>query len=144
MHTPTPDDTEALLARATELRNSTERRYQAILEQEERRRREHEAHMAEMDAILAQTRATRARLDALHAQVTDPDAYTTTIAQARRMAERETHPSWFQAAYADLAQRMARLDTRVEELEASMSLRHTKMEMIIAHLVADEGQDRTD
>ena len=32
------------------------------------------------------------------------------------MTEREKHPTWFQAAYADLAQRMARVDERLDGL----------------------------
>ena len=40
------------------------------------------------------------------------------------------------------AQRLGQLDARLEEIEASMSLLHSKMEIIIAYVVAKEGQDR--
>ena len=54
------------------------------------------------------------------------------------MAERETHPTWFQAAYADLAGRLACVEDRLEHLEDSLSLLHSKMETIIGQLAAAE------
>jgi hypothetical protein len=106
----------------------------------------HAAHMAHLDRIMAHQREVGERLDQLQAQQAerpappplDPAHYETTIAQVRRMAERETHPSWFQAAYADLAGRLARVEDHLQELEASMSLLHTKMETIIGQLAASE------
>ena len=44
------------------------------------------------------------------------------------MTEKETHPTWFQAAFAVLARDLARVDQRLDELET-----------ILGHLVADEA-----
>jgi hypothetical protein len=101
----------------------------------------HARHMAEMDAIREQQQETIRRLDALAA---DPSPLDTTVTRVRRMAERQTHPTWMHAAYADLAQRIARVDERLDELEASMSLLHTKMEMLIGQLAAQESQSRAE
>jgi len=115
---------------------------------------EHAEHMVHLDRMLADQRVLHAELQQINARLTppeeprgdnsalppplDPEQYKTTIAQARRMAERETHPTWFQAAYADLAQRLARVEDRLEHLEDSLSLLHSKMEMIIGQLAAAE------
>jgi phage shock protein A len=106
----------------------------------------HDAQMGNLERIIAHQREVGERLDQMQAQhaerpappLLDPAHYETTIAQARRMTERETHPSWFHAAYADLAGRLARVEDLLEELDASMSLLHTKMETIIGQLVAAE------
>lgn len=106
----------------------------------------HDAQMGNLERIIAHQREVGERLDQMQAQhaerpappLLDPAHYETTIAQARRMTERETHPSWFHAAYADLAGRLARVEDLLEELGASMSLLHTKMETIIGQLVAAE------
>ena len=100
------------------------------------------ADQHELNAQLDQMQAPHAEQDAPH--LLDPAHYETTIAQARRMTERETHPSWFHAAYADLASRLARVEDLLEELGASMSLLHTKMETIIGQLAAAERQDHAE
>jgi hypothetical protein len=74
----------------------------------------------------------------------DPQHYETTIARVRRMTEREKHPTWFQAAYADLAQRLVRVDERLDALEASMSLLHAKMEMLIMQRAIEDREARDD
>jgi len=71
----------------------------------------------------------------------DPKDFDTTITQGRRLAQKDVHPTWMHAAYADLAGRLVRVETFLEELEASMSLLHTKMETIIGQLAASERQD---
>jgi len=96
---------------------------------------EYDRLMVQQDAIHARNTETLKRLDAL---ALDPAKIETSIAQVRRMAERETHPTWFQAAYADLAGRLARVEDRLEHLEDSLSLLHSKMEMIIGQLAAAE------
>ena len=96
--------------------------------------RKHAEHMAEMDRTLESAKQMNARLEA---RVLDPAAYETTVAQARRMAEKETHPTWFQAAYADLAQRLTRVEDRLDELAAGIG-------MIIGQLAALERQQDTD
>ena len=66
------------------------------------------------------------------------------LAQVRRWAEEETHPNWFWAAYADLAQRLTRVETFLEEIEVSMSLLHTKMEMLIMQRAIEAREARED
>jgi phage shock protein A len=110
----------------------------------------HDEQMANLERIIAHQRELGERLDQMQAQHAerpappplDPAHYATTIAQVRRITERETHPTWFQAAYADLAGRLARVEDLLEDLGASMSLLHTKMETIIGQLAALERQDR--
>jgi hypothetical protein len=68
----------------------------------------------------------------------------TTPADLQHMLGRDTYPTWIHAAYADLAGRLARVEDLLEELGASMSLLHTKMETIIGQLAAYERQDRAD
>ncbi len=97
---------------------------------DEARRARHQEQMAELDRINASLKQTQAALD--------PEKLKTTVAQVRRWAQVETHPTWFQAAYADLAQRLARVEDLLADLEGSMSLLHTKMEMIIGQLAAAE------
>ncbi len=65
-----------------------------------------------------------------------------TPADLERWIGRDSYPTWFHAAYADLAQRLTRVDERLDDLETSMSLLHTKMEMIIGQLAAVERQER--
>jgi hypothetical protein len=74
----------------------------------------------------------------------DPKDFDTTIAQVRRMAQKDVHPTWMHAAYADLAQRLARVEDLLEVLDASMSLLHTKMETLIGQLAVSERQDRAE
>jgi len=112
----------------------------------------HDEQRADLKRMITDQRELKARLDQIQAQqaerpaphLPDPKHYETTIAQARRMTERETHPTWFHAAYADLAGRLARVEDLLEELGASLSLLHTKMEMIIGQLAAAERQDRAE
>jgi hypothetical protein len=103
---------------------------------DEARRARHQEQMAELDRIKASLQQTQAALD--------PEKLNTTMAQVRRMAEKDLHPTWMHAAYADLAQRLARVEETLEELGASMSLLHTKMETIIGQLAAYEHQDRAE
>jgi chromosome segregation ATPase len=90
---------------------------------------EHQAQMAELDRINASLKQTQAALD--------PARLTTTVAQVRRWAEEETHPNWIWAAYADLAQRLARVEDRLDEMADSLR-------MILGQLAALERQDRTE
>ena len=89
--------------------------------------RKHAEHMAEMDRIQDSLKQTQARL----AQI-NPD---TTVAQVRRMAEHDTHPTWMHAAYADLAQHLTRVEDRLDELADSLR-------MLIGQLAALEPKDR--
>jgi hypothetical protein len=102
----------------------------------------HDAQMAHLDRINARLDQIQARQEAR--LPLDPQHYETTIAQVRRMVERERHPTWIQAAYADLAGRLARVEDLLEELGASMSLLHSKMETIIGQLAVYERQDRSE
>lgn len=103
-----------------------------------------DAMQQQHEEAMARNRDTLARLEALNApqRTLEPLALETTVAQAQRMTERQTHPTWMHAAYADLAQRLARVEGRLEELGDSMSLLHTKMEMIIGQLAIHERLDR--
>ena len=65
----------------------------------------------------------------------DPKDFDTTIAQVRRMAEKDLHPTWMHAAYADLAGRLARVEDRLDEMADSLR-------MILGQLAALERQDR--
>lgn len=53
---------------------------------------------------------------------------------------RETYPTWMHAADADVASRQGRLEARIEDLDASVSLLPTKMETIIGQLAAREPE----
>jgi hypothetical protein len=64
--------------------------------------------------------------------------WTTMVAEARQMAEKDVHRSWIHAAYADVAQRLAKMDERLDQLEATLSLLHAKMETLIMRLAVDE------
>jgi chromosome segregation ATPase len=94
---------------------------------DEARRVRHEEQMAELDRINESLQKTQAALD--------PAKLQTTVAQVRRWAEEETHPNWFWAAYADLAQRLARVEDRLDEMADSLR-------MILGQLAAYERQDR--
>src|SRR5262245_19465380 len=61
----------------------------------------------------------------------DPAQWTTTVAEVQRWANGATYPSWIHAAYADLVQRLTKMDERLDDLEATMSLLHGKLEMLI-------------
>ena len=69
---------------------------------------EHQAQMAELARIQESLKQTQAALD--------PARLTTTVTQVRRWAGEETHPNWFWAAYANLAQRLARVEGLLEEM----------------------------
>ena len=64
-----------------------------------------------------------------------------TIADVQRWISRDSHPTWIHAAYADLATRLARVEDMLEQLGDSMSLLHSKMEMIIGQLAVHEHQE---
>ena len=68
----------------------------------------------------------------------DPAQWRTTVAEARQMAVQDVHRTWFHAAYADVAQRLTKVDERLDELEAAMSLLHGKLETLIMRLAIDE------
>src|SRR5262245_46697291 len=68
----------------------------------------------------------------------DPRAWITTVAEARQMAEQDVHRSWVHAAYADVARRLTKMDERLDDLEATLSLLHAKMETLIMRLAMDE------
>jgi hypothetical protein len=87
---------------------------------------EHQAQMAEMARINASLQQTQAALD--------PATLKTTVAQVRRWAAEETHPNWFRAAYADLAQRRTRVEDRLDEMADSLR-------MMLGQLAALERQD---
>jgi hypothetical protein len=115
---------------------------------------DHDQIMAPQRDMHASLEATLARLEERNRQWQAPEAsppqtpprpwdpkdFDTTIAQVRRMAQKDVHPTWMHAAYADLAGRLARVEALLEALEASMSLLHTKMETIIGQLAASERQ----
>jgi hypothetical protein len=90
-----------------------------------------------LDTLQARNTETLKRLDAL---ALDPAKMETSLAQVRRMAQKDVHPTWMHAAYADLTQRLARVEALLEDLGDSMSLLHTKMETIIGQLAASERQ----
>jgi hypothetical protein len=109
---------------------------QALLEQSQAR---HRAWKAEQDAAVQ-------RLDALIAErnarpTLKPEDFDTTVDQARWMARKDVHPTWFHAAYADLSSRMERLESGMQELADSLSLLHAKLETLIVHQALGEGQD---
>jgi hypothetical protein len=87
---------------------------------------EHQALMAEMARINASLAQTQAALD--------PAKQQTTVAQVRKWAQEEQHPNWMWAAYADLAQRLVRVEDRLDEITDSLR-------MIIGQLAALERQD---
>jgi hypothetical protein len=68
----------------------------------------------------------------------DPRAWMTTVAEVQRWANGATHPSWIHAAYADLRQSLTKMDVRLDEMEATLSLLHAKMETLIMRLEVDE------
>jgi hypothetical protein len=104
----------------------------------------HAEHLDDLKRMIADQRALHDRLDQIQAQQAerpappplDPKDFDTIIVQVRRLAQKDVHPTWMHAAYTDLAQRLARVDERLEDLEASLSLLHTKMETIIGQLAA--------
>jgi hypothetical protein len=138
MDTPTPDPDD-LLAKSQAHLEEMERRHAEWRAQEPERRREHEAAMAELEA-------TRARLEALKAQPSGPaqgggqaqgsgaGSLKTTVTQVRKWAEEEEHPNWIWAAYADLAQRMTKMEGQLEELRDDLR-------MILGQLMLLKGQD---
>jgi hypothetical protein len=110
-----PDDTDkvdmqALLAQMEE----REHRWKEQEEDRERRRKEHVEQMASMADLRAGHDAQVKRLDAMITEQKarpplKPEDFNTTIVQVRSMAQKDVHPTWMHAAYADLAGRMARL-----------------------------------
>ena len=95
---------------------------------------------------MAELEATRARLEALKAQPSGPaqgggqaqgsgaGSLKTTVTQVRKWAEEEEHPNWIWAAYADLAQRMTKMEGQLEELRDDLR-------MILGQLMLLKGQD---
>jgi hypothetical protein len=127
---------EQQMARLDALNAKLERDLAEQRAQEPERRREHEAAMAELEA-------TRARLEALKAQPSGPaqgggtGSLKTTVTQVRKWAEEEEHPNWIWAAYADLAQRLARVEGQLEEIADSLR-------MVIGQLAMLDKQERPD
>jgi hypothetical protein len=102
--------------------------------------------MASMAAMTAEREAQRAEFDKDLAEQKarsplTPEDFDTTIDQVRKMVQKDVHPTWMHAAYADLAERMARLEAMFQNLEASMGLLHVKIETLIGHQALGEGQD---
>jgi hypothetical protein len=93
----------------------------------EAQRARHAEQMAKLDRINTSLKQTQAALD--------PARLKTTVAQVRRWAAAETHANWFLAAYADLAQRLTRVEDRLDEMADSLR-------MILGQLAALERQDR--
>jgi hypothetical protein len=89
---------------------------------------EHQALLAELERLKASLQQTQAAFD--------PATLRTTVAQVRRWAAEETHPNWVWAAYADVAQRLTRVEDRLDEMADSLR-------MILGQLAALERQDRT-
>ncbi|SRR5229473_6158324 len=102
----------------------------------------HAEQRAHLDAMQARLDQIKGHMDSK--PPLDPKDFDTTIAQVRRMAQKDVHPTWMHGAYADLAQRLARVEDLLEDLGASMSLLHTKMETIIGQLAVSERQDRAE
>ena len=99
--------------------------------------------LARQQEILARQEARQQELRAAQEALPpplplDPAQWTTTVAEARQMAAQDVHRSWVQAAYADVAQRLAKMDERLDQLEATLSLLHAKMETLIMRLAIDE------
>lgn len=117
----------------------------------------HDAQMANLDRIIAHQREVQTSLEQLQTRLEappsptvaqeppprplDPKDFDTTIAQVRRMAQKDVHPTWMHAAYADLAGRLARVETLLEDLGDSMSLLHSKMEMLIMQRAMEDRED---
>jgi hypothetical protein len=124
-----PQDHDDLRAQIEALEAQYRRTADAALalHDDEARRARHEEQMAELDRINASLQQTQAALD--------PATLKTTVAAVRRWAQEETHPNWFWAAYADLAQRLTRVEDRLDEMADSLR-------MILGQLAALERQDR--
>jgi hypothetical protein len=69
------------------------------------------------------------------------EKWETTPADLQQMLGKDRYPSWFHAAYADLAARMMRLEETMLELQDSMSLLHAKMEMLIMQRAIEERRE---
>jgi hypothetical protein len=122
------------------------------------RLREIDRQAQERSAATHQLTTPGARLEATHHQAqeaqtpADPEAIRarikaetqTTPADLQHMLGRDRYPTWVHAAYADLAGRMARLEAMLQELEASMSLLHAKMEMLIMQRAMEDRAARED
>ena len=83
-------------------------------EERDRQQEEHAEYMARMEALKAEQDVSIRELQALRAELNaipplKPADLTTTIAQVRSMAQKDVHPTWMHAAYADLVGRMERL-----------------------------------
>jgi hypothetical protein len=102
---------------------------------------DHNDLRAQIEALEAQYRRTAEDALAINTSLKqtqaalDPERLKTTVAQVRRWAEEETHSNWFLAAYADLAQRLTRVEDRLDEIADSLR-------MILGQLAALERQDR--
>jgi hypothetical protein len=67
-------------------------------------------------------------------------SYRTTVADLADMRTQTSHPTWFQAAYVDLAERLIRVETQLEDQATTLSLLHGKVEDILAYLIGREGE----
>jgi uncharacterized protein YecE (DUF72 family) len=114
-----------------------EARHRQWQAQEEERRRQQQ----EREAAHAQWLAEHPPEDpeALRARIRAESE--TTPAQLHQMLGRDSYPTWVHAAYADLAGRMARVEALLQELEASISLLHAKMETLIVQQALGERRD---
>ena len=101
------------------------------------------------DAEWAWTMAQQQRQAALPSPSTPPPGppappaplpnYRTTVADLADMRTQDSHPTWFQAAYVDLAQRLIRVETQLEDQATTLSLLHGKVEDLLAYLIGRDG-----
>ncbi len=103
---------------------------------EEASRRHAEAIRARQEDNRATLEETMIRLDAItNAPPLDPRDLETSVEHVRRWSRRDMHPPWFQAVYADLAQRM-------EILYAEVTAMRTQLDAITRLLRPDDhGRD---
>ena len=91
---------------------------------------------AEHRETMAQYAAMNARFDALERSM------GATVESVRRMTTQTTFPTWFHAAYVDLAQRVARVESMCEEMGDSLVLIHTRLAEIAMLLAFKDDQGR--
>lgn len=69
------------------------------------------------------------------------ESYRTTVDDLKDMLGRDSYPTWFQAAYADLAGRMIRIEAQLDDQATTLSLLHGKVEDILGYLIGRDGGD---
>jgi hypothetical protein len=112
--------------------------------------------LARMEGIQAQSRqrdaewawetAQRQRQEAQPTGNPSPvlpvESYRTTLNDLKDMLGRDSYPTWFQAAYADLAMRLIRVESQLEDQATTLSLLHGKVEDILAYLLGRESDGK--